>query len=280
MSDYERKIERAIALLRAIPQDTEIEVAVSGGKDSDVILQLAKEAGIPFRAIHKCTTIDPPGTLKHVKELGCEIRMPEMSFLDIVRKKGTPTRRARFCCEILKEYKILDRVIIGVRRSESSARAERYKEPEQCRKYGKGQKVIQYYPLLDWTDSDVERFIKERGLKCAPVYYDTDGNFHIERRLGCIGCPMSSLRQQREEFKKYPKLLRNIIKAQQYYLDTHPHVNTKKNFLNAYNIQFHNLFCNSYAEYHNFIGGGIFGDELAIDTKAFLEDYFGIDLTI
>lgn len=280
MSDYERKIERAIALLRAIPQDTEIELAVSGGKDSDVILQLAKEAGIPFRAIHKCTTIDPPGTLKHVKELGCEVRMPEMSFLDIVRKKGTPTRRARFCCEILKEYKILERVIIGVRRSESSARAERYKEPEQCRKYGKGKKVIQYYPLLDWTDSDIERFIKERGIKCAPVYYDEQGNFHVERRLGCLGCPMSSLRQQREDFKKYPKLLRNIIKALQYYLDTHPHVSAKKKFSNAYNILFHNLFCNSYPHYQQLIGGGIFGDELAIDTKAFLEDYFKIDLTL
>lgn len=280
MSDYERKIERAIALLRAIPQDTDIEVAYSGGKDSDVILQLAKEAGISFRAIHKCTTIDPPGTLKHVKELGCEIRMPEMSFLDIVRKKGMPTRRARFCCEILKEYKILDRVVIGVRKAESSARAERYKEPEQCRKYSKGQKVIQYYPILDWTNADVERFIKERGLKCAPVYYDTEGNFHVERRLGCIGCPISSLRQQREEFKKYPKLLRSIIKALQYYLDMHPNVNAKKNFLNAYNILFHNLFCNSYSEYKQLISGGIFGDETAIDAKAYLEDYFGIDLTL
>lgn len=38
MDNYEKKVARAIRLLQAIPQDGEIEVAYSGGKDSDVIL--------------------------------------------------------------------------------------------------------------------------------------------------------------------------------------------------------------------------------------------------
>ena len=78
--DYPRKVERAINLLRSIPQDTEIELSYSGGKDSDVILELAKMAGIPFRAIYKNTTIDPPGTIKHCKSKGVEIVHPKMSF--------------------------------------------------------------------------------------------------------------------------------------------------------------------------------------------------------
>lgn len=57
-------------LLRSIPQDGPIEVSYSGGKDSDVILQLAKEAGIPFEAIYKQTSIDPPGTTAHAKAMG------------------------------------------------------------------------------------------------------------------------------------------------------------------------------------------------------------------
>lgn len=53
-TELQRKIDGSIRLLQAIqkahPDDT-IEVAYSGGKDSDVILQLAKEAGINFRAM-------------------------------------------------------------------------------------------------------------------------------------------------------------------------------------------------------------------------------------
>lgn len=70
MSDLQRKIDFALMLLRSIPQDGPIEVSYSGGKDSDVILQLAKEAGIPFEAIYKQTSIDPPGTTAHAKAMG------------------------------------------------------------------------------------------------------------------------------------------------------------------------------------------------------------------
>ena len=46
----QKKIDRAIRLLQGVQNgyDGEIEVAYSGGKDSDVILQLAKEAGIRY----------------------------------------------------------------------------------------------------------------------------------------------------------------------------------------------------------------------------------------
>lgn len=56
--DLQRKIDFAINLLRNIPQDGPIEICYSGGKDSDVILDLAKWAGIPYDAIYKNTTID------------------------------------------------------------------------------------------------------------------------------------------------------------------------------------------------------------------------------
>ena len=61
--ELEKKVERAIRLLQSIPQDGDIELSYSSGKDSDVILELAKMAGIPYRAIYKATTIDPPQTI-------------------------------------------------------------------------------------------------------------------------------------------------------------------------------------------------------------------------
>lgn len=275
----QKKVDFAIRLLRSIPtEDGPVEISYSGGKDSDVILELAKMASIPHRAIYKNTTIDPPGTIKHCKEKGVEVFAPTINFFDLVKKKGTPTMRARFCCEYLKEYKVCDRAVQGIRRSESVKRAKRYKEPEVCRSYRKGEKARIYLPILEWTDEDVAEFIAERGIKCHPLYYDEQGNFHVERRLGCIGCPLRS-DKGKSDFMKYPKILKRLIACMQEWLDTHPNIKSHDKFGNAYNQAFHNLFCDSYEQCATLIGGGMF-PETAIDAKAFLEDYFKIDLTI
>lgn len=183
--NLQRKIDRAIRLLQSVQKryDGEIEIAYSGGKDSDVILQLAKEAGIRYRAIYRNTTIDPPGTWGHVREMGVEILRAKASFFHLVAQKGFPSRFSRFCCEKLKEYKVLDKSVIGVRKAESRKRNERYNEPTQCRYYGaKTEKnhVELIYPILEWTDEDVRDFIIDRKLKLAPIYYNGRANRRIE----------------------------------------------------------------------------------------------------
>ena len=51
--ELQKKIEQSINLLKKFDNpDNPVEIAYSGGKDSDVILQLAKEAGIAYRAIY------------------------------------------------------------------------------------------------------------------------------------------------------------------------------------------------------------------------------------
>lgn len=275
--EFDRKIDFAIKLLRSIPQDGPIELCYSGGKDSDVILELARMSGIPFEAIYKNTTIDPPGTIAHCRENGVTIIHPKKSMFQIIEEKGWPTRRARFCCSELKEYKIHDRAIQGIRRAESSARAKRYKEPEFCRLYPHKEKVRVYLPILEWTNEDVERFIVDRHIKCAPVYYDGNGEFHVERRLGCVGCPMQS-DCGKGDFKRYPGMLREWIRREK---------NTSTLILRQVRrrssathttwptITFSALPTSNIGKY----GGGLFPD-YQIDTKKFLEDYFKIDLTI
>ena len=274
--NYQRKIDFAIKLLRNIPQDGPIEISYSGGKDSDVILRLAQMAGIPHEAIYKQTSIDPPGTTAHAKAMGATIIRPQKTFLDIIRQKGMPTRRARFCCEVLKEYKVYDRAVQGVRRDESTARAKRYKEPEICRLYPQGEKARVYLPILDWTTEDVARFIQDQGIKCAPVYYDEQGQFHPERRLGCIGCPMKS-DCGKADFLRYPKLLKAVVRAVADYLDTHPDCRAKAKMGDAYGVVFQDLFCDSYEQFESRVHPPLFA-EYAVNPREYLQDYFKIEL--
>lgn len=280
MSDLNKKIDFAIKLLQSIPQDGTIGLSYSGGKDSDVILELARMSGIPFEAIYKNTTIDPPYTIKHCKDNGVKIINPKQTFFQLIRENGFPTRFRRFCCSKLKEYKIHDRAIIGIRRSESNKRAERYKEPEYCRTYSKKEKVRIYLPILEWSNEDVEQFIKTRNIKCHPLYYNEFGEFDVKKRLGCIGCPLASKKKRRHEFMQYPKMLKLWIKNHDIYLKNHTHVKDYEYCNgNPYNEMLFELFFDRRKDYLNAISGGMF-PELKIDSKQFLEDYFNIDLTI
>lgn len=265
------KIPWAINLLRNIPQDGPLELSYSGGKDSDIILHLAREAGIQFDAIYKQTTIDPPGTVAHAKANGVRVVRPELSFLKLVERYGAPSRFRRFCCGYLKEYKIHDRAIQGIRRYESVNRVKLYKEPEICRVYSKKEKVRVYFPILEWTDRDVENFVNERGIKCHPLYYDDDGKFHAERRLGCVGCPMAH-DNGLSSWMKYPKLFKQYVKAYQTYLDNHRDTDWYNRMEgSAINAIFNLLFCESRDKYERLTS------DPDLDVRAFMEDFFGIE---
>lgn len=273
------KIDRALRLLSAasIKANRPIEICYSGGKDSDVILELARMAGIPYRAIYKNTTIDPPGTIKHVLNQGAEIIKPAMTFGQLIQKKGLPNRWRRFCCSILKEYKVLDYAVLGVRRDESVKRRIRYQEPEVCRVYGKGVTARQYFPILDWDNMDVERFITQRSIQCHPLYYDNDGRFHVERRLGCLCCPLIYTPKRIEEFKRYPRMLlfyyRNVVK----YFDTNHKSKIKDLYKgNVFDFLTANIYCHDFKDIQDkFNDTPLFGND-AIDTKSFLESQFNV----
>ena len=272
----QRKVDRAIKLLQSTCKDQQVELSYSGGKDSDVILELAKMAGINYRAIYKCTTIDPPGTIKHCLDNGVEIIRPKMSFLNIIEKKGFPTRRARFCCEYLKEYKVMDKAIQGIRRSESTKRAKLYTEPTICRIYGsKKNHVNVILPILDFTDKDVEEFIKERCIKLHPLYYNEDGSLNIKKRLGCMGCPLKH-DNGLADFKAHPKLVRAWLRAGQKWWDSHPNIRSKENFSDIYELFVSSIFFESYEKSMLAFRVGVFNDR--IDCKKWLEDYFKIKL--
>ena len=276
--ELQKKVDFAIKLLQSIPTDEgPIELSFSSGKDSDVILELAKMAGIPYRAIYKNTTIDPAGTIAHAKEMGAEVVRPKKAFFQIVSERGFPSRFARYCCSSLKEYKICDRAILGIRRSESRKRAEIYKEPEMCRVYSAKEKVKQYLPILEWTDQDVEEFIKERNIKCHPLYYREGGQFDVTKRLGCMGCPLVSQKKRRQEFKDNPKFLKAWIRAGQKFYTSEKYRNgkAKHKFKDAFEAMGYMLYCDSVEQFKEKTYT-LFGEFV---WKAFLQEEFNINMS-
>ena len=113
----------------------------SGGKDSDVCLELAQRAGIPFEVCHSLTTADAPQTIQHVKNnfkalelkgIPCKIIYPtyqgkRTSMWRLIEEMlMPPTRIVRYCCKVLTETAGDHRAIItGVRWDESNSRSNR-----------------------------------------------------------------------------------------------------------------------------------------------------------
>lgn len=276
----QKKVDRAIKLIQSASKIAQehgqpLELCYSGGKDSDVILELAKMANVEYRAIYKNTGIDPKGTIQHCKKNNVEIMKPKKNFGELILKHGFPSRRNRYCCQYLKEYKILDYAILGIRADESNERKERYKEPEQCRVYSKKQKTRQYFPILDWTKQDVLDFIKERNINLHPLYYDCNGDININARLGCMCCPMAGYKKRLEEFKKYPNMVKLYCFRGGQYLNNHPNSKISRLCKDAYQFFCFDVFCErSNIRFQTRFGKTLFDD--GIDCKLFLENYFNI----
>jgi len=213
----------------------------SGGKDSEIILDLALKSGIDFELQHSHTTADAPETVYHIRKkfkelelkgIKCIINMPKFkgnstSMWSLIPLKGMPpTRLVRYCCSILKETAGANRAIAtGIRRAESVKRKSRgifetytsnkknriilnndnddkRRVIEHCQLQGKT--IIN--PICDWSDNDVKEYIHQEHIILNPLY---SCGFS---RVGCIGCPMAG-KKRFIEFARYPKYRDMYIRA-------------------------------------------------------------------
>ena len=204
----------------------------SGGKDSEVCLELCRRAGAPFEVIHSLTTADAPETVYHVRKVfrrlelegvKCEILHPQYKgqptsmWALIPQKLMPPVRTVRYCCQVLKEGRGKKRcMVLGVRRAESQSRSDsgvaelpgKSKREKQIFDFDNGDKgiispcqmkaKIKIHPIVDWTDRDVWQFLRDAKADINPCYAM---GFN---RVGCIGCPMADKLRWRE-FRQWPK---------------------------------------------------------------------------
>lgn len=245
--EQEKKVEVAYERFRWAAKEAErlfdlpLTVSYSGGKDSDVILQLAKESlapvGIEFRVKHNLTTADPPDNVYYIRRvfaalreegIDCHIYVPSRSLWRIMRETLViPSRVMRTCCAELKERKIPDApyIVTGVRWAESAGRRNKsgiamvYTASDRTTRPDKG-------GLLTTDDASSRRLFEQCQMKGVRVlnpiidWSDSDvwdylhsrgieGNPLYKEgwtRIGCVGCPLAGKRARELAFARYPKL--------------------------------------------------------------------------
>ena len=149
----------------------------------------------------------------------------------IPQKRMPPTRKVRYCCEILKESAGNERyVATGVRWAESVYRSTR----AEFEKNGKSKKEVINFstvmlmndndarrrmteacmqkkkmtvnPIIDWENRDIWDYIRTEHIEVCSLYecgYD---------RVGCIGCPMAA-KYRWKEFADFPKYKQAYMRA-------------------------------------------------------------------
>ena len=209
MQSLNDKENAAIEFIKNIAKTTSVELYAgnSGGKDSAVLDKLLQMSGIDYHSFYTNTTIDPPGTIAHIRKYypHTEILQPKKTFYQLVEKKGLPTRLNRYCCQLLKEYGSVGKMVFeGIRSAESRKRQGRDYIHSDTRSWQKGAKHI--YPIYDWSDDDVWGFIKKHKIKLPPHYQHSE-------RLGCVGCPLIGSKHRKKEFAMYPRFYSTIKAA-------------------------------------------------------------------
>lgn len=242
MSDKEQKAIQRIKMASEMSlhhYGKPLVCTYSGGKDSDVMLELFKRSGIPFEVHNSHTTADAPQTVYHIRKvfrdlelqgIKCEIEMPmykgeRTSMWKLIPQKlMPPTIMVRYCCDIFKETGCANRFIAtGVRWDESSKRKKRgefeklgknYKENEsfssvmlmndntESRRMNElcmQKNKMVVNPIIDWSYSDIWEYINCEHI-CTCSVYDMGYD-----RVGCIGCPLTTRKRRLKEFSDFPE---------------------------------------------------------------------------
>ncbi len=266
--DDSKDVLRLAAKMSKLYYQAPLIITYSGGKDSDVMLQLAIECLKPdeFEVLNSHTTVDAPETVYYIRdkfeklnEMGIKATIQYPHYSDgrfksmwslIIDKQLPPTRIQRYCCKELKETSTPNRFIaVGVRKAESTGRQgrnvfvsrgtnknntyyyskshikEQFESSEKERKksglepnefnvydckfieQAKAKEDILCNPIYDWLDNEIWEFIRDKKMEYNPLY---DKGF---KRVGCIGCPMSTNRiYELDKYPKYKQLYKNAFK--------------------------------------------------------------------
>lgn len=218
--ELENKINKSISFIREYAPLADkyggYTVCFSGGKDSQVLLDLFKKAGVKYHAVYNCTTNDNPKNVYFIRKYypEVEIILPKLNFLQLIEKNNMlPTMNKRFCCKKLKEYYGKGFVATGVRKEESVKRSK-YEPIEFISKTStlfnelkmNRRRKVAFRQILEWLEWEIWQYIEDNKIPVNPCYDESS-------RVGCMLCTFSTAKQITNNFIEYPKQKQNFIKT-------------------------------------------------------------------
>lgn len=195
----------SIHIFREVAAEFERPVMMySVGKDSSVMLHLALKAfhpaPVPFPLLHVDTTFKFPEMYgfrdQRITEAGCQLKVYANQTALATEANPWDLGTVR-CCALLKTQGLLDAlqegqyqaVIGGARREEERSRAKeriysfrdqhgqwdpRRQRPEMWQLYNgriMDGESIRVFPLSNWTELDIWRYIAREKIPVAPLYF-------------------------------------------------------------------------------------------------------------
>ena len=174
----------------------------SGGKDSVVVLELAKRAfhpaPVPFELVHVDTGHNFPEVIEFRDKIAADPKVTlhvahVQDWIDsgAVQERPDGTRNPLQTVPLVETIQTrgYDAVLGGARRDEEKARAKervfsvrdsfggwnpRRQRPELWGLYNGRHQVgenIRVFPISNWTEADVWDYIRDRGVEVPQIYY-------------------------------------------------------------------------------------------------------------
>ena len=214
---------------------------------------MAQLAEVRFDSHFSPMSADPPEVLRFIRRNYPEVEFVPLTtsiYKEFVKRKCLPSMKIRWCCAEFKEKGGEGRVtLVGVRNSESIKRSKRKEVEVTGRKFSgdldgfnewsekriekikkKAAKDIQFdqfsehqeqmvtcvggkdkivvSPIIHWTDKDVWEFLNKVVEVPHCELYDQGWS-----RIGCICCPMASIKSTLRDIERWPHVKEKWIQA-------------------------------------------------------------------
>lgn len=194
-----------------------VYVSFSGGKDSTVLLHIARQLYPDIEAVFVDTGLEYPEIREFVKTFSNVTWLrPEINFREVIKTYGYPMIN-----------KDVSRCISVARRCPNGKTAMKFNanNPYDA-KYGGRYSIVKWNKLTDWTEQDVLEYLRRYKVPYASVYGDiVEENGKLKttgcQRTGCVFCGFGAhLQKEPTRFQRlketHPKLYNYCLNGGEY----------------------------------------------------------------